>query len=48
VLRLAGRLDEAAEAMQEALHLWEAKGNVVFASRTRGLLGELQASSPSQ
>jgi tetratricopeptide (TPR) repeat protein len=48
VLRLTGRPDEAAEAMQEALHLWEAKGNVVFASRTRELLGELQASSPSQ
>jgi class 3 adenylate cyclase/tetratricopeptide (TPR) repeat protein len=48
VLRLAGRLEEAVEAMQEALDLWEAKGNVVFAARTRALLGELQVSSPSQ
>jgi tetratricopeptide (TPR) repeat protein len=47
VARLAGRLDEAAEAMQQALHLWEAKGNVVFAARTRALLGELQVASGS-
>jgi tetratricopeptide (TPR) repeat protein len=47
VLHLAGRLDEAAEAMQEALHLWEAKGNVVFASRTSALLSELQTSLTS-
>jgi tetratricopeptide (TPR) repeat protein len=44
VLSLAGRLDEAAEVVQKALDLWEAKGNLVFAARTRALLGELQAS----
>ena len=41
VLRLAGRTDEAAEAMRQALALWEAKGNVIYAERTRALLAEL-------
>ena len=41
VLRLAGREAGAAVAMQDALGLWEAKGNVVYAERTRGLLTEL-------
>jgi tetratricopeptide (TPR) repeat protein len=44
VLRLAGRLDEAAEAMQEALDLWEAKGNMRFAATARALLEELRVS----
>ena len=41
VLRLAGRKGEAAEAMRQALALWEAKGNVVYAGATRALLAEL-------
>lgn len=45
VLRLAERESEAAEAMQEALALWEAKGNVVYAERTRALLAELAHAS---
>jgi class 3 adenylate cyclase/tetratricopeptide (TPR) repeat protein len=48
VLSLAGRVDEAAEAMQKALDLWEAKGNLVFAARTRKRLGELHLSPASQ
>jgi predicted ATPase len=46
VLSLAGRPDEAAETLERALDLWEAKGNLLFAARTRALLGELQVSSP--
>jgi class 3 adenylate cyclase/tetratricopeptide (TPR) repeat protein len=41
VLRLSGRADEAAETLEQALALWEAKGNVVLAARTRALLAEL-------
>jgi class 3 adenylate cyclase/tetratricopeptide (TPR) repeat protein len=41
VLRLAGRRDEAAGAMRAALELWEAKGNVASAARTRSLLAEV-------
>jgi class 3 adenylate cyclase/tetratricopeptide (TPR) repeat protein len=41
VLRLSGRRSEAAEPLEQALALWEAKGNVVFATRTRALLAEL-------
>ena len=44
VLRLAGRLEEATEPMQEALDIWEAKGYLVFAARTRALLSELHVS----
>jgi class 3 adenylate cyclase/tetratricopeptide (TPR) repeat protein len=41
VLRLAGRTGEGAEAMRAALALWEAKGNVDHAVRTRSLLAKL-------
>jgi tetratricopeptide (TPR) repeat protein len=41
VLRLDGRPGEAAEAMREALALWEAKGNVAYAGRARALLAAL-------
>jgi tetratricopeptide (TPR) repeat protein len=44
VLRPAGRNGEAAAALGQALELWEAKGNVVHAGRTRELLAELDAS----
>ena len=48
VLRLTGRPDEAADTMRDALALWEAKENVVFASRTRRLLAELGAPVPAR
>jgi hypothetical protein len=41
VLQLAGRSSEGGEAMRGALALWEAKGNVAQAGRTRALLAEL-------
>jgi class 3 adenylate cyclase/tetratricopeptide (TPR) repeat protein len=41
VLRLAGRPDEAAQALMEALRLHEQKGNLVSAERTRALLADL-------
>ncbi len=41
VLHRAGRASEGAEAMRAALALWEAKGNVAHAERTRVLLAEL-------
>ncbi len=40
VLTLAGRPEEAATALQEALDLFERKGNVVAAEQTRVLLAE--------
>ena len=40
VLRLGGRAVEAAEAMREALALWEAKRSLVYAERTRALLAD--------
>jgi DNA-binding SARP family transcriptional activator/tetratricopeptide (TPR) repeat protein len=39
VLRLAGRPDDAASAVEEAIHLYEQKGNVVSAARARAELG---------
>jgi class 3 adenylate cyclase/tetratricopeptide (TPR) repeat protein len=45
VLRLAGRPSEAAQAFEQALDLWVAKGNVMFASRARDLLAGLDASA---
>ena len=42
VLRLAGRPKEAAAALDEALDLYQRKGDVVSAARTRALLGELE------
>jgi len=41
VLRLAGRSDEAAQPMEEALRLYEEKGNLVSAERACALLAEL-------
>jgi hypothetical protein len=41
VLRLAGRLREAAEAMQQALKLYDQKGNLVLAAKARSRLSEL-------
>ena len=41
ILRLAGRPGEAAEAVQEAVGLFERKGNAVAAKRARVLLAEL-------
>ena len=41
VLGLSGRPDEAGDAMREALRMYEAKGNVVSATRTRRALAGL-------
>jgi DNA-binding SARP family transcriptional activator len=41
VLQLAGRPREAAEAVEQAIELFERKGNVVAAKRARALLAEL-------
>ena len=41
VLRLAGRRDEAALRLEEALRLYEAKGVVPAVERTRALLEEV-------
>ncbi len=35
VLELAGRREEAAAALEQALELYERKGNLVMAERTR-------------
>ena len=43
VLRLAGRPAEARAPLDEAIHLFEQKGNVVAEQRARVTLGELQA-----
>ena len=47
VLRLAGRLGEAAKAVEEACALYDAKGNVLFAERARKLLAELHSGAGS-
>jgi class 3 adenylate cyclase/tetratricopeptide (TPR) repeat protein len=41
VLRLAGRSDEAADAAERALQLYELKGNVVSAAKARAFTAEL-------
>jgi len=41
VLRLAGRREEAARAVDEAVRVFERKGNVVSAAKARTLLAEL-------
>ena len=41
VLQLGGRESDGVEAMRAALALWEAKGNVAHAARTRSLLAGL-------
>jgi hypothetical protein len=43
VLRAADRIDESAVALGEALVLYERKGNIVAAGRTRDLMGQLAA-----
>ncbi len=43
VLRLAGRRAQARAALEEAIHLFDQKGNVVAGQRARVTLGELQA-----
>jgi class 3 adenylate cyclase/tetratricopeptide (TPR) repeat protein len=43
VLQLTGREDEAADAIREAISIWDAKGNVLYAGRARALLAELDA-----
>jgi tetratricopeptide (TPR) repeat protein len=45
VLELAGKQTEAAEALAEAVALYERKGNVVMAGRTRDRLAEIRAAS---
>jgi tetratricopeptide (TPR) repeat protein len=47
VLRLAERPDEAADAINEALRLYEAKGFAFSANVVRARVEKLQASSPS-
>jgi tetratricopeptide (TPR) repeat protein len=45
VLRVAERPSEAVHAVEQALSLYEQKGNVVSARKARALLGELQMRS---
>jgi ATP/maltotriose-dependent transcriptional regulator MalT len=40
ILRLSGRRNEAADLVDEALRLYELKGNIVVADKTRALLAE--------
>ena len=42
VLRLAGRLQEAAATSAEALRLFEQKGDIASATRLRALLADQQ------
>jgi class 3 adenylate cyclase/tetratricopeptide (TPR) repeat protein len=44
VLRAADHADEARQALEEALALYERKGNLVMVGRVRGLLAELASS----
>ena len=46
VLLLAGRTEEAAEALEQALARYERKGNVVMAARTRDRLEALRKEAP--
>jgi ATP/maltotriose-dependent transcriptional regulator MalT len=41
VLRRAGRLQEAAQAIGQALRLYDQKGNLVLAAKARSMLSEL-------
>ena len=47
VLRVMGRLEEAVTASNEAIRLYEAKGNVVAAGRLRALLAESRVDAGS-
>jgi tetratricopeptide (TPR) repeat protein len=47
VLSLAGRFEQAASLAEEALELYEQKGNLVAAGKARSLVAELQAASSS-
>ena len=47
VLAGAGRLEEAATVVEQAISLHEQKGNVVAAARSRTVLDELRAARPS-
>jgi ATP/maltotriose-dependent transcriptional regulator MalT len=47
VLRLAGRPAEAVAPVEDALALYEQKGNAVSAAKARALLEELSASAPA-
>ena len=44
-MALAGRYEEAAEALEEALARYEAKENLVMAGRVRERLGTLREGS---
>ena len=46
VLLLAGRAEEAAEALAQALARYERKGNVVMAARTRERFMALRGEAP--
>jgi len=46
VLSLAGRSEEAAEALEQALERYERKGNLVMAQRAQMRLAELQDAAP--
>ncbi len=46
VLSLAGRAEEAAEALEQALARYERKGNVVMAARMRDRLEALREEAP--
>jgi predicted Zn-dependent protease len=47
VLALAGRPDDAAEAMAQAQELWERKGNHVSARRAQARAEKLRRSGPA-
>jgi class 3 adenylate cyclase/tetratricopeptide (TPR) repeat protein len=47
VLRLMGRIDEARQNVQQAVDLFEQKGNGVMASRARAFLEQMSVTRPS-
>jgi ATP/maltotriose-dependent transcriptional regulator MalT len=47
VVRLAGRQDEAADAVRTAIDLYDRKGSLISAGRARSVLGELGGSPES-
>jgi class 3 adenylate cyclase len=46
-VNVAARLEQAAETLREALTLFERKGNVVYAARTRPRLEALGVDAPA-